>query len=193
MSEWSEIERKEPMSRLAAVAAAVAKLDAAPAGRAGWWRYKADEINAVCFVRTRELAELGAFMADLETARDAYSLWCATVPTRERLPACPSPLAIARGMLAADLAAWRAEGAPIVNLEPDCEWSDRDIIARAGRSLRPATLERVRAHYRRLLDSEIKSEIAREHERLRLAHEELDAKARARALSRERREEIRSR
>ncbi len=143
------------LTRLAAVTVAVAKLDAKPAGRAGWWRYRAQEINAECFVRTSELAELGAFMADPETARDAYSLWCATVPTRERLPACPSPLAIARGMLAADLAAWRAEGAPIERMDPGCAWADRDIVARAGRAIRPATLERVRARYRALLSREI--------------------------------------
>jgi hypothetical protein len=178
-----------PVSVLGAVAAAVARLDAEPARRAGWWQYQAHEINSVCFVRTRELAELGALLADLETRRDAYSLWCATVPTRERLPATPTPLAVARGMVGADLAAWRSEGAPIAPMSAECEWSDRDIVARAGRALRPATLERVRAHYRRLLERAIDSEIAREHERLRLAHEELDADARARARARERREE----
>ena len=69
------------------VLAAVAKLDAEPAGRKGWWQYKADEINMVCFVRTKELAELGSLLADLKTRRDAYSLWCTSVPTRETLPA----------------------------------------------------------------------------------------------------------
>jgi hypothetical protein len=185
VKDLSEIERAVPMSVLAAVAAAVAKLNAATAGRAGWWSYFAVEIGKVCYVRTKELAELGGLLADLETRRDAYSLWCATVPTRERLPPVPSPLAIAMGMLAADLAAWNAEGAPIANLEPDCEWSDRDIVARAGRALRPATLERVRARYRRLLARAIESEIAQEHERLRRAHEELDAQASARARERE--------
>lgn len=140
-----------PMS----VLAAIERLDAATAGRAGWWRYYADEISSVCFVRTKELAELGALMADHETARDAYSLWCASTPDRRRLPPIPSPLAIARGMVEADLAAWRAEGAPIARMSPDCEWSDRDIVARAGRALRPATLERVRANYRQLLSAVI--------------------------------------
>ena len=69
------------------VLAAIAKLDAEPAGRAGWWSYYAHEIGSACFVRTSELAELGALMASPETRRDAYSLWCAATPTRERLPA----------------------------------------------------------------------------------------------------------
>ena len=156
----SKIERKEPLSRLAAVAAAIAKIDASPAGRKGWWRYHAPEIDAVCFVRTAELAELGSLLAnpDLETRRDAYSHWCAASPTRERLPALPSPLAIAKGMLAGDLAAWRAEGVSIARLEPECAWADRDIVARAGRALRPATVERVRARYRALLSAVIDSE-----------------------------------
>ena len=65
---------------------AVAKIDATSAGN-GWWSYYADEIGMTCFVGTAELDKLGELLADLETRRDAYSLWCAGTPTRFRLPA----------------------------------------------------------------------------------------------------------
>jgi hypothetical protein len=68
------------------VLAAIAKIEAEPAGRRGWWQYRASEIGATCFVTTKELAELGSLLANPETSRDAYSIWCAASPTRERLP-----------------------------------------------------------------------------------------------------------
>lgn len=76
-------------SRLAALTAAIAKLDASPAGRAGWWRYRADEIDAECLVTTAEVADLGSALLDEERARDAYSLWCSRTPHRTALPPRP--------------------------------------------------------------------------------------------------------
>lgn len=65
---------------------AVAKIDATP-DENGWWSYYADEISSTCYVSSKELEKLGELLSDLETRRDAYSMWCTTVPTRLRLPA----------------------------------------------------------------------------------------------------------
>jgi hypothetical protein len=62
-------------------------------------------------------------------------------------------IAIARKMLKIDLAAWRAEGAPIANLSPECEWHDRTICELVGRKLREQTIADVRRAYENIMRS----------------------------------------